>query len=349
MTLLATILVLGLLIFIHELGHFLMARRVGIAVYEFALGFGPTVFQLERGLTTYSLRAVPLGGFVRMAGLNPALEDERDNALRPEQHFWRRSVAERMLVIGAGSTMNFILAVVLFAIIFMSLGLSDATLYVDEIEPTYPAHTAGVRPGDRVHAVDSEVLESWSQLVSIIHRSKGELLAVELERDGTFVHLEITPRGHPDDPQLGIIGIRPAFTVEYPGLLQALAESVLMTGQVVVGFVQGIAQLFVGARAPEVIGIIGIGQEIGQATRMGLENVLFLAAVLSANLGLINLLPIPALDGSRLVFLSIEGIWGRPVNPDRENFIHFIGFAVLIALALFVAYRDLLRLGRGGM
>ncbi len=344
-TIIASVLVIGALIFIHELGHFLAARRVGVGVYEFALGFGPRVFGFTRGITDYSLRLIPLGGFVRMAGMHPGEEDEEGHDLPPRRSFSQRTVLERMFVISAGSGMNFILAMVLFTVLFGFMGISEALPEVESLEAGFPADQAGMAPGDQVLAIDGQEIRSWDHLVLLIQGSVGDELRVNVERDGELLTLTLVPVPHPDDPATGVIGIRPVVRTKNLGLVQSIGQGFRMTGLVIMGFFHGLAGMFQGTQGPEVVGIIGIGQEIGAATRMGLPNLIFLAAVISASLGLINLLPIPALDGSRLVFLGFEGFRGRPVDPDKENFIHFVGFAVLLALAVIIAYRDIVRLG----
>lgn len=342
-TVLTTILVIGVLIFIHELGHFWAARRVGVLVHELSLGFGPLVFSRTRAQTQYSLRLFPLGGFVRLAGMHP--DETEDPGVREEQAFVHRSVGERMLVMGAGSGMNFVLAIVLFAVVFALMGQSEATLVVEDVEPGFPAAEAGIRPGDRVISIDGIRTDSWMDLVEVVQGAVGRTIEVVVERQGQTHQFHIAPAPHPQDPDLGAIGVRPVVETRSLTLPQAALQGLQMTGLVIIGLVQGIAMLVQGGSDFQLISIVRVGQEIGTATRMGLANVLFLTGGLSVSVGFTQLLPIPALDGSRLMFLGLEALRGRPVNPEKENLIHFVGFAFLMLLTVFIIYRDIAGLG----
>lgn len=339
-TVLATVLVFGVLILIHELGHFLAARRAGVRVHEFALGFGPRLLSTRRGNTMYSLRAVPLGGFVRMAGMHP-VEDDWDD-IPPRERFLDQSIGTRASIIAAGPAMNILLAVLLFALVFSAVGLAEPTLRVARVSPGMPAQEAGLQPGDEITAVAGRPVNNWEQLARGIQGRPGEPTELEIIRDGERLTLTVTPLEQA--PGYGIIGIEPEIINKRTPPLQAVGEGILWTGRVIVSFFDGLARLFAGQGGADIIGPVGIGQHIGEATRMGLANVLLLAAVLNANLALINLLPIPALDGSRLVFLVWEWIRGRPVDPDKEGFVHFVGFALLLVLAILITYRDILNL-----
>ena len=345
-TILTTVAVIGVLIFIHEMGHFMAARAIGVGVHEFSLGFGPVLAKWKRGMTQYSIRIIPLGGFVRLAGMHPHEEDnEEAEPVEEGQALIDRSVKERMFVFGAGSGMNFILAAVIFTMIFAFMGQSEATLVVDSVAPDLPAEEAGVQPGDRIVALDGHAPASWMDMVEIVQGSKGQMIEIEVQRNGEIRSFQLEPASHPEDPSLGAIGVHPVVEHHSLGLLQSAAEGFRMTGLVIVGLIQGIIMLIRGGSDFQVISIVGIGQEIGTATRMGVFNLLFLTAGLSVSVGFTNLLPIPALDGSRLVFLGVEAVRGRPVDPDRENFIHFVGFAFIMLLTVFIIYRDIARLG----
>lgn len=339
-TVVATVVVFGMLILIHELGHFLMARRAGVRVHEFALGFGPRVLSTRRGPTMYSLRAVPLGGFVRMAGMHPGEEDWA--AIPARERFLDQPIGTRAAIIAAGPAMNILLAVLLFALVFAAVGLEEPTLEVARVVPGMPAQEAGLQPGDEITAVAGQPVNSWEQLARGIQSRPGEPTELEIRRDGSRLTITVTPVEQ--SPGYGVIGIEPVMITKRTPPLQAIGEGMVWTGRVIVSFFDGLARMFAGQGGADIIGPVGIGQHIGEATRMGLANVMLLAAVLSANLALINLLPIPALDGSRLVFLAWEWIRGRPVDPDKEGFVHFVGFALLLVLAILITYRDILNL-----
>jgi len=342
-TFVASVLVFGLLIFIHELGHFLLARRAGIPVKEFALGFGPVLVSARRRETVYSWRLFPLGGFVRMVGLGP---EDQDDA----RGFNRQPVGRRFMVIAAGPAMNFILATVLFALVFAVYGMATAeSTAIGEVLDGYPAAEAGLRPGDRVLAIDGTPVRQWTDLVVTVQQHQGVPLAFLIERQGREITLTVTPAEHPQRPGQGFIGLSPQVVVRRLDPLSALYRGVSHTGRIALLWAHSLGMLLRGQGTAEVAGPVGIIGMIGEQARQGLANLIWLAAVLSANLGFINLLPIPALDGSRLVFLAVEGVRGRPMDPEKENFIHLVGFALLILLILLVTYRDIQRLSAPGL
>lgn len=334
--------VFGLLVFIHELGHFLLAKKVGIRVDEFALGFGPVLGSVKRGETLYAVRLFPLGGYVRMAGSTPQDQDDA-------RGFAKRTVGQRMQVILAGPVMNFLLAVVIFAAAFATYGIVkvDGTA-VGQVLSGKPAERAGLRVGDRVVAVDRVQVKGWDDLVARIQASPGRQVVFTVNRGGSTLDLTVTPEVNPDTPGKGFIGIGPSVVRQRLTPFGAVATAVGETGRMIILWVRGLTTAIFRGQTADVAGPVGITQMIGEATRAGLMNLLFLAAALSANLGLLNLLPIPALDGSRFLFLMVEKVRGKPVDPEKENFIHFIGFAFLLLLLVAITYRDIARLTSPG-
>jgi regulator of sigma E protease len=335
-TAIAAIVIFGILIFIHELGHFAVAKRAGILVHEFALGFGPKLFSFKRDGTEYALRAVPLGGFVRMAGMDPHEED-----VERHQSFQHKPLWQRMAVIFAGPFMNFVLAAVLFAVIFMFSGYPTASTTVQDVLPERPAAAAGIEPEDQIVAIDGREIGSWDELVAEINASAGTPLMFTVERDGKTIDFTITPE-RVDDRIL--IGIQPQAVMERVGPVKAVTAGVEYTVRVTALIVTILGQIITNQAPLDVGGPVRIVSEIGLAAEQGVVMLLQLAAFLSINLGLFNLFPIPALDGSRLMFLTWEGITRRPVNPEKENMFHFVGFALLLMLILVITYNDILQL-----
>lgn len=333
-TLLIAVLVFGILILAHELGHFLAAKTAGIRVIEFSIGMGPSIFAFKGKETLYSLRLFPIGGFNRMAGMEPGEDDG-------ERGFNKQPLLSKMGVVLAGSTMNFILALLLFIIVFMVLGIPSQSPLVGKIVPDSPAEVAGLREGDRILAVNGQKINSWDQLLNSIQKKAEKKVNFLVARKGQKINLQITPQ---KDPETGnsMIGIWRAW--EKRGLIDSIVMGVKQAIGVGVLLVSTLVQMITGKIAPNVAGPVGIVQLVGEAAKLGVVSVLNFTAILSLNLGLINLFPIPALDGSRLVFLGLEGILGRPVNPEKENFIHLIGFAFLITIMLIITYQDILRL-----
>ncbi|MTI82235.1 MAG: RIP metalloprotease RseP [Firmicutes bacterium] len=346
-TFLASIFVFGILIFFHELGHFMVAKSVGIQVHEFSLGFGPKIFGFKRGDTDYNLRIFPLGGFVRMAGMDPG-EDEEEPDYDDENGFNSKTVGQRAGVIAAGPIMNFALAAVLLAVVFMINGAPEVTTHVGDVVKDSPAYEAGIKSGDRITAVNGEPVDEWTEMVTEVNKNAGNEMSVTVERDGAERKLVLTPEKSEDGRY--IIGIQndpDKVTVKDINLLEALWKGTQTTYQVTVLIITFVGKMIVQQAPMDLGGPVRVVAEIGNAAQVGIFNLLQLAAFLSINLGLFNLFPIPALDGSRLVFLGWEKIAGKPVDPAKEGFIHMIGFGLLLLLMVFITYNDILNLVKG--
>jgi len=349
MTIIIPVAVLGLLIFIHELGHFLAARRAGMAVFELSFGMGPRVLGLLRGETTYSLRLVPFGGFVRVASAAGGPPD--DPPVAPERVFEARPLRSRLIFIAAGPLMNLLLAVALMTAVFGVIGVDEAVLdstAIGAVVETGPAAAAGLRAGDRIVAIDGSQVGTWTEMVKFIQDALGKSIEVVFERQGELHTVVIWPAPHPRDPEIGYLGIATSVRHYRMPVGAAIVRAFRETGQMLTIWFQGLASLFSGDGGLDVSGPVGIIQMLGEATRFGLANFFYLAAMISANFALINLFPIPALDGSRLVFLVLEGIRRKPIPPEQESRIHMIGYTLLMGLLVLLTYRDLVRLMGGG-
>ncbi|HHX95771.1 MAG TPA: RIP metalloprotease RseP [Clostridia bacterium] len=334
MSIVLAILIFGVLILVHELGHFIVAKSVGIHVREFAIGMGPLLWSKTAGETKYSLRLFPIGGFNRMAGMEPGDEDNPAG-------FNTKSVGKRLAVISAGSVMNIILALVAFIILFNILGVPSQENIVGEVTEQSPAAQAGILPGDRIVAIDGTPVKNWNEVVSVIHPNSGKPLSLTLERNDSRFSVTVTPE-YDAENGVGLIGIRQGK--ERTGFIQAIVLGVKNTVALTVSILVGLVKMITGRIPADVAGPVGIVSILGDVARLGFAEILTFTAVLSLNLGIINLFPIPALDGSRLIFLGIEGLRGKPVAPEKENLIHLIGFALLIMLMVFITYQDILRL-----
>ncbi|MDO7787055.1 RIP metalloprotease RseP [Desulforamulus aquiferis] len=342
-TFIASVVVFGLLIFFHELGHFLVAKRVGILVHEFSLGFGPKVFGFNWGETRYNLRLLPLGGFVRMAGMDPNEED--DKGIPENRAFNRKTVSQRASVIIAGPLMNFILAALLFAFIFMFQGIQFATTKVGEVIDGFPAQRAGIQAGDQITAVNQKPVEDWNELVEEVSKFPGESVNLSIVRDGQ--ELQVNVATQKDETGQYKIGIKPSETdtvIKKLNPVSALIQGGQFTVQLSWLILSFIGQMFTQQAPVDLGGPVRIVGEIGKAAEFGVFHVLRLAAFLSINLGLFNLFPIPALDGSRVLFLIWEKIAGKPVEPSKESFIHLVGFGLLLLLMVVITYNDVVSL-----
>ncbi len=329
-TALATIFVFFIVVVFHEFGHFIVAKTSGIKVHEFAIGMGPKLFKINKGDTDYTLRLLPIGGYVKMEG-----EDEHSDDLRS---FSRKPIGIRMAVIAAGAIMNFILAIIVFSIYSYSVGVPTTT--IDKVTEKLPAYEAGIRAGDTITSVDNYSVNSWEDIKKFINASDGKEIKVKVLRNERELNFTIKPIIEKNDNRL-IIGISPKMKKSILLSIKNGFENMIM----ILGLMfQFIFMLFKGkVGSGDISGPVGIVYLVGEAARSGFLYVLYIAGFISINLGFFNLLPIPALDGSRLVFLLIEFVRGKPVNPEREGFIHFIGFVFLILLMLVVAYKDIIK------
>lgn len=330
-TFIASIFVFGLLILVHELGHYFVARLTGIKVLELAIGFGPKLFGWRQNDIDYSLRIFPLGGFCRLLGENP------DEASEPDS-FPQKPILSRAAVLVAGASMNLFLAIAVFFIIFFFIaGVPDTgSARIGYIVEDSPAEAIGLEAGDMIRSIDGMPVSKWEDVLNIISAKPNEEIYLIFEREGEIKEISVVSETAPESER-GMIGIGPV--IHKYKVLPSLVISVERFGAVIAS----IFQVITGQVPLDVAGPVGIIFVIGEVAQTGFVNLLLLTALISISLGIMNLLPIPALDGGRLFFLLVEAIRGRRIDPEKEGFIHFIGFALLILLILFITYQDLLR------
>ncbi|AET70043.1 putative membrane-associated Zn-dependent protease [Desulfosporosinus orientis DSM 765] len=350
LTTLAIVFVFGSMVMIHEFGHYIVAKWIGVKVIEFSFGFGPKILGYQGKETLYAWRLIPLGGFVKLYGMD-AEADEQGNAViaskTDPRSFLNKPVWQRMAAIAAGPIMNFVLAIIMFVSVFAYLGIPTQSNVVGSLVKGKPAAISGIEPGDRIIAVNKELTPDWARLTEVIHSKPNQILSLTIERANDKQRQTISIKTEKDaQTGNGMIGIAPVEEVIYvhASILEAtrvgIQRSVDFTKLIVVSLVQ----MITGKIPADVGGPIMIAQVIGEGAKEGFSNLLGLTGVLSIQLGLINLFPIPALDGSRLVFLLIEGLRGKPLNPEKENMIHLVGFVLLMGLMLAVTYKDIVRL-----
>ncbi len=344
------ILVLGFLIVFHEFGHFIVARRVGVGVLKFSVGFGPALIGTRIGRTEYVVSAIPLGGFVKMIGEDPDEEvSDADRALSfTEKALWRRTA-----VVLAGPLANLLLAYLAFAAVFAFYGSREVTdaAVVGGLSIDMPAAAAGVEPGDRIVAIDGEPIADWNALSEAIRGSEGRSLDFTLERDGAQLVLPIQPKSAPRHNEFGevvemsyLIGIERSFATRPVGLLEAAWLGGEQTVWWVRTLILSIGKMLSGSIPAEQIGgPIMIVQAAGEQAQRGLEDLLYFMAIVSVNLGILNLLPIPILDGGHLFFFAIEGILRRPLAVRHREIAQTIGLFVIVSLMAFAFYNDIRR------
>lgn len=384
---------LSILIVLHELGHFVLARRNGVRVNEFAVGFGPKIlaWTSPRSGTLYTLRALPIGGFCAMEGEDnrvseaqqqreflaggrsgPAIAGESNfrasevqqqnaslvggqvgRAVARDDSFQAKPPWRRLAIILAGPLSNFLLCYLILLVGALAFGVAgdQAQPVVGEVLPGSPAAIAGIRPGDRIIAIDNVAVTSGKRLVDTIHAAFHKRLDLVYERNGTRYEIYVTPVRCPAQvgKNFGCIGFQPVPAYERVGFASAVRQSgeefVAIADQTLGGIVLLVTQF--SKYAPEIAGPIGMGQVAATVQDWGWGPYFSLAATISFALGLFNLLPIPALDGGRAAFIVAELIRGRPVDPEKEAMVHIAGFAALMALIMLVAFHDIVRIVSG--
>jgi regulator of sigma E protease len=337
--------ILAVLILAHELGHFATAKAFGIKVEEFGLGFPPRLFGIKRGETLYSLNAIPLGGFTKMAG-------EEDPKV--ERSLASKSVGTRVIVLAAGSIMNFLLPLLLFSIAFMiphSAVIGD--VLIAEVAPESPAAAAGIVVGDTIVSLNEEPVQSISDLHIYTQLNLGKEVSLAVRHsDATVEEIQLIPRWKPP-PGEGAMGVRvsmPEYAIvrqSYP-FWEAIPLGISECIDTFVLFKNEILKWFIGAAPVQLTGPVGIAQLTGEVAQAGLSPLLLFAGFISINLAIINILPLPALDGGRIVFVLLGWVRrGKRISPRTEGLVHAIGFAVLIAALIAITYQDIIRIIAG--
>lgn len=414
-TIIAFIIVFGVLVFFHEFGHFLFAKRAGIMVREFAIGMGPKIFGMTKGETLYTVRLLPLGGYVKMAGddldtieLQPGYrigiilndnneaqkiylnqkvqhpnvlflevekaelekelwiegydEEERlqrinvaRNAILVEngnetiiapydRQFNSKSVGKRAMTIFAGPLFNFILAFILFILVGVLQGVPTYEPVIYDVVKGSPAEQAGMKAGDLVTEINGQKIEKWQELSSTVQNNPDKPLKVILERDGESIELQMTPKSVTENGMtFGQIGVRYQSPVE-KNPFKAVVFGVQQTWEYSVLILDAVGKLITGQFSIDALsGPVGIYQATGEVAQSGIYSLIFWTAALSINLGIMNLLPLPALDGGRLIFFGIEALRGKPIDRQKEGLVHLIGIVLLMILMVVVTWNDIQR------
>jgi regulator of sigma E protease len=359
---LPAIVVLMLVVFIHELGHFQVGRWCGVRIQVFSIGFGKELFGFnDKHGTRWKLSVIPLGGYVKFVGDENAASLPKASGLpeaqRDETLFHGASVWKRTAIVAAGPVANFILAIVIFAAVFATLGRPVTAPRVDKLMPGGAAEAAGFLPGDLIVEIDGSPIESFSEIQQIVTLAAGNVLTVIVDRGGERITLTPTPerREMPDGlgstQRIGVLGITRNMgdgdlVYKQFSPLQAVVEGVKETGHIIERTMTYVGRLFAGREtADQLSGPIRVAQVSGViASSGGVPALLHLSAILSVSIGLINLFPVPMLDGGHLVFYAIEAIRGRPVSQRAQEIGFRIGLALVIMLFVFVTFNDIVRL-----
>jgi regulator of sigma E protease len=347
-SILAAVVGLGVLIVFHEFGHFLLAKLSGVGVLTFSVGFGPKLWVKKKGETEYALSAFPLGGYVKMVGEDP---EEEVKAVDLERSFAHKSLLKRTAIVAAGPGFNLLLAVFLLTVVFLFYGVPVLSNLVGAVEPDSPAAQAGIQKGDRIVAVDGQAVTAWDDLSSAIKQSGGQPLALRVQRSGEEVAMTVQPRKREVKNIFGelkedwMIGIGSQVSIEKgdPGL--AVSKAFIQTYEYSKLTLIGLYKMITREVSPRNLGgPILIAQMAGQQAQEGIGSFLAFLAVLSINLGVLNLLPVPVLDGGHLFFFAVEAIIGRPVSLKYREKAQQVGIFLLLLLMIFAFANDIFRL-----
>ena len=345
----SVVVLLGVLIFAHELGHFLMAKRAGVGVLKFSLGFGPRIIGKKIGETEYLLSLIPLGGYVKLLGESPGEELSEEDSKRS---FLNQTVWKRISIVAAGPVFNLLLALSIFTLVNM-VGLPVLTPEVGSLQTDSAAMEAGMKAGDRIIVMDGKAVTKWDEISEIVTISKEKSLRITVRRDAATLDFTVTPRPMKTRNLFGEevesykIGISPSphTIIERRNPLSAFGEGIRQTWVISKLTVISIFKLFQGIISPKTLGgPILIAQIAGAQAKEGIVQFLLFMALLSINLAVLNLLPIPVLDGGHLLFYGIELVTGREINVRWREMAQQVGFVLLILLMIFVFMMDIERL-----
>ena len=347
--------VLAIVIFVHELGHFLVAKWCGVEVLTFSMGFGPTIFSRKIGETVYRLALVPFGGYVRMAGQDDAGEDAPTD---PSRGFSIKPLRHRAAIVAAGPAVNLVFAFVVLAAAYFFYGMlvPSNEPRIGAVVSSSPAEQSGLRPGEVVASIDGRAVSSWDDFATTVRDSGGKGLSLVVRDDGGVERtVAVQPKEMPNQDEFGevvghsyMIGIQRHFDHTEAGFFEAISMAGQSTVRMSAMIFTMLGRLFQGrVAASDLGGPIMIAQEAGRLAETGIEPLLRFIALISVNLGILNILPVPVLDGGHLFFFLIEGLRGRPLSVRVREMAQQVGVLLLVALMVFVVFNDISRIVAG--
>lgn len=345
----SVIILLGILVFVHELGHFLVAKCSGVGVLKFSLGFGPKLVGKKIGETEYIISMIPLGGYVKLLGESA---DDEISEYDEKRSFLKQHVLKKIGIVAAGPVFNFLFAIIVFAIIYM-VGIPVLTSEVGDVQKGSPAFEAGIKGGDIILAIDGEDISHWAELAGIIVNSKGQELKIRIDRNNKIKDLRLRAKlvksknifdEEIDSYKIGV-SASSNTVIERLNPFSAFGSGIEQTWFITKITLISIVKMVKGELSAKTLGgPILIAQMAGARVQEGIVPFIFFMALLSINLGIINLLPVPLLDGGHLLFFIIELISGKEVNVKWREMAQQIGFALLVMLMMFVFYNDIIRI-----
>lgn len=346
LTLILLILILGIIILVHEFGHFITAKKAGVHIYEFSIGMGPLLKTIKsKDGIDYNIRAFPIGGFVSMAG--EVYEDDDSKKIKKEDFMCNKKWYQRVIILAAGVFNNFVLAIIVLFILALIYGAQSMEPKIGEVIPNYPVSEAGIKPGDKILEINGKKVSTWDQAqIYLVMKSDNSKYTFLIEHEsGKKEKYEIAPKTtkNEDGEEERAFGFKIAQE-ETRGFIASVKYAFQKFGSLISTMWLTVVNLFTGKIAlSSLSGPVGIYQVVGQSLAAGIQQIIYLIAFLSINVGLINILPIPAFDGGRILFLIIEKIKGSPVNQKFENMCHTVFFFLLIALMIYITVFDIIR------
>ena len=344
MTLIIFILVLGTIIFVHELGHFIFAKLMGVYLYEFSLGMGPRLFHKKGKETDYCLRLIPIGGFCSMAGEEV---DEEDIKVPKKRRLQAKKPWQRFLIMFFGPGFNFIFAILLLFFVALFCGSYSYEPIISDVNKNYPAQLAGIEKGDEIVSINGKKVKTTDDAtiyLTLADKKKSTTIKVKKENDD-IKEYKIKPKKEKKDGETSYkYGITVKGEKKY-GFVNSIKYTVVKTGSLFKQMWITVVKLFTGGvKVNQLSGPVGIYSIVGEQSKSGVSNILYLMAFLSINVGFLNLIPLPAFDGGHILFIVIEKIKGSPVSPKVENMIHTVGLFLLMLLMVYITFNDILRL-----
>lgn len=344
MTIIIFILVLGVIVFVHELGHFIFAKLMGVYVYEFSLGMGPKLCSKKGKETEYSLRLIPIGGFCSMAGEEI---DEEEIKVPKDKRLQAKKPWQRFLIMFFGPGFNFIFAILTLFFIALFCGSASYEPIISSVEKNYPAYSVGLEKNDRILSINHKsvkTLDDVSLYLTIANKEKNTIIKVEKE-DGSTKTYKIKPKKVKVKDEVSYkYGIGLQSKKKY-GFINSIKYTYVKTTSLFKQMIVTVESLFTGGvKVNQLSGPVGIYTIVGEQSKAGFANILYLMAFLSINVGFLNLLPLPAFDGGHILFIIIEKIKGSPVTPRVENMIHTVGLFLLMLLMVYITFNDIVKL-----
>ena len=345
-TILAFLFVLGIAILFHEFGHFIVAKIAGIRVFTFSLGFGPKIAGVSCNGTEYRLGLLPFGGYVKMAG--EGTQDETENngttpTIDEKQRFDKKSFLTKSAVVISGPLMNVVLAMLLLILVFSFSGIATITNTIMEVATGTPAAQSGLQKGDQIIAINSLKIDHAEEISQIVNNNRDNPISLSILRNKEVLELIIIPE-YIEEYDRAMIGITLDIKMEKLSFFQSLKKSFFTIGEIIQLIFRGFSEMFTGNIPIELAGPLGIAQMAGEAAQFGFINLLYFTAVINIFLGVMNLFPIPILDGGQILLFAIEKIRNKPLKPEYIKFMYLVGLSMVIIIFLFATYQDISRI-----